>query len=198
MEVGAAVELGDTLLLRLMDGEETIEYLRVTLARVLVFDELDQFPDGMLTRVVGGRHLTAQTLAEAFTELEFVVGGQVWVVEIVVAVGIEEAVGEQGRSEFHRLAEKGLQAAGGPGIAAGLNGVGHAEGGVKAARIPRELSADGQKFVGEELVDSPSRPSAVAAKPGKRATMRCCMRRRSAGVRGMRLASRWTARRPLS
>jgi len=151
MEVGVAVELRDTLLLRSMDGEKAIEYLRVALAGILVLDELNEFPDGCFARVVGGGNLTAQTLAEALAELELVVGGQVGVVKVVVAVGIEKAVGEQGRGEFHGLAEKGLQAAGGPGIAAGLDGVGHAEGWVKAACPPRELRADGQEVVGEEL-----------------------------------------------
>jgi len=134
-----------------MDGEKGIEDLRVLLAGILIFNKLHQCPDGGFTCVVGDRRSTAQALTKTLAELELVFRGQAGMVEAVVAVGIEKAVCNDGRSELHRSAEKGLQSAAGPGIAAGLDDVGHAEGWVKTARPASKLSARGQEIICEEI-----------------------------------------------
>ena len=41
MKVGAAVQLRDTLLLRSVDRQQTIEYLRKMLAGILLLNELN-------------------------------------------------------------------------------------------------------------------------------------------------------------
>src|SRR5271165_1044454 len=102
-------------------------------------------------RIAGEKPPAAQALAEPLAEMKFLRSGQVRMVEIIVAIGVEEAVGQDRWSEFHWLAEQRLQAARGPRIAAGLESVGHAEGRVETARPPRKLRAHRQEAPGEEL-----------------------------------------------
>ena len=127
-EAIAEAELRDTLLLSSMDGQKAVEDLRVEQAWVLILDHLNHGPHRSFMRIARGIQLAAQTLAEAFTEMEFFRAGQARMVEIVVAVRVEEAVANDCRSQIHGLTEERLQAASGPGIAAGLDNVVHAEG----------------------------------------------------------------------
>jgi len=117
-----------------MDGEEGVVDLRIARAWILLFNELNHGPDIRFMRSGGGKALAAEALAEALAETELVGGGEAGMVEVVIGVGVKQAVGEDGGSEFHGLTEKSLQSAGGPGIAAGLDSVFHGESGVKAAR----------------------------------------------------------------
>ena len=73
-------------------------------------------------------------------------------IEVVIAVGVKKAVSQDGWSEFHGLAEQRLQTATGPGIAAGLDGVGVREACVKASCPACEFCAHGQKMIGDEPV----------------------------------------------
>src|SRR5580658_8815077 len=134
-----------------MNGEKRVEDLRIIGARVLVFDHLNHAPDGGFMGIAGLKSMAVEAPAKAFAEAEFIRCGQGGMVEVVVAVGVEKAVGEDGGSELHGLAEQRLQAAAGPRIAAGLDNFGVAESRIKAARPARKLGAHGQEFVGDEF-----------------------------------------------
>ena len=144
-------KLREASLLRLMDGEKTFKHLGIICAGILVFNELNHCPYSGFTRVVCGEVLAAQTPAEAFTEVELLGCGQARVVEIIVAVGIEEAVGEDGGGELDGEIEKRLEAARRPGIAAGLNCVGYREGGIEGARPAGKLSSGREEMAGKQI-----------------------------------------------
>lgn len=133
-----------------MDGEKGVEDLGKAVARVFGFDEGDQSPDGALAVVFGRGQFAAQTVAKAAAEVELFGSGLGGVVEGVVAIGIKEAVAEDAGGEAEGLAKEGLESAGGPGIAAGLDDAGLGEGGVEVAGPAGEAGADGEKLAGEQ------------------------------------------------
>src|ERR1700677_226537 len=134
-----------------MNGNKRVEDLRMSCARILIFDHLNHCPDGSFMRIVWCEIVAAKATTEALAEAEFIRSRQRGMVEVVIAVRVEEAVGQDGGGEFHWLAEQRLQAAAGPCVAAGLDDFGIAESRVKAARPARKLGAHGQKFVGDEF-----------------------------------------------
>ena len=101
-------ELRDAVLLGLMDREKAVEDARVVEARILGFDEIDESPDGSFAVIGGCERSAFETLTETIAEAEFGFGGDVFAVEIIVAVGIEEAVAEDGRCDSYALTEQGL------------------------------------------------------------------------------------------
>jgi len=166
-ELVSGGDLRDALLLRLVDGEEAVEDLRMSGAGILLLDQPDHGPERGFPAVAGRMRLAAEAFAEALAEEDFLFGGDVFAVEVVVAVGVEEAVAEDGRGDANRLAEERLQAAGGPGVAAGLDDVGHAEVWVELPRPSRQADADGQEFVGEEMDCVVRQVQRTGGKPGE-------------------------------
>jgi len=82
----------------------------------------------------GGKALAAEALAEALAETELVGGGEAGWSRWLFGVGVKQAVGEDGGSEFHGLAEKSLQSQAVQALRQALDGVFHGESGVKSAR----------------------------------------------------------------
>ena len=93
----------------------------------------------------------AEPVAETGAEVELLCCGCLLLVKVVVTVWIEKAVPEYRRRDLHAIAEKGLQSASSPRIAAGLGGIGHAQSGIEAPGPLRKLSSDGQKAVGKQV-----------------------------------------------
>lgn len=120
-------------------------------ARVFAFDEVDHGLEGEFARIVDREFFAVETLAEAGAEMELGCGAEIFAVEEVIAVRVEQAVAEDGRGEALRHTEKRLEAAGCPRIAAGLDDVGHAERGIEAARPTGELRAGGKEIAGQEI-----------------------------------------------
>ena len=147
----ALVQLRQTILLGAMDGQQAVEDLRVTEARILLLDQPNHGPDGHFAGVAGGKREAAQALAESPAEAQLLSAGQAGLVEAVVAVRVKQTVGEDRCSQFHGLAEQSLQTASGPGIAEGLDDVSHAQGWVEATRPAGKLRAYRQKAAGKKL-----------------------------------------------
>lgn len=150
-----------------VNGKKRIVDLRNAHAGILIFNELNHGPDSGFMRIAGGQALAAEALAEAFAEAEFVRGGQIRMVEMVVCVGIEEAIGEDGGRELHGPAEQGLESTGGPRIAAGLDGVFHGEGRIEAAGPASELCANGKEAVGEQIYSFAFKAKSGSCEAGK-------------------------------
>src|ERR1700683_429681 len=96
------------------------------LARILIFDQVDQGPQCGLAIVLCWEPLATQAIAKAIAKAELGCRGDVFTIQIVVAVWIEKAVAQDGWCDFYARAEQGLQSASSPGIAAGLDNIGHA------------------------------------------------------------------------
>ena len=101
--------------------------------------------------VLRWKALAAQALAEPRTEEVLGLSGCVAAIEIVVGVGVQEAVSDDGRRDVRGFAEQRLQPVDGPGVAAGLNNLGDGECGVEAARAASEFGARAQEAAGDEL-----------------------------------------------
>jgi hypothetical protein len=139
------------MLLGAVNGQQTVEDLGISQARVLLFNEFDHRPDGGFVPVAGGELVSAQAPAKAFAEEKLVCRRERGIVEVVVAVGVEHAVARERGSQRHGLAQQRLQAAGGPGIAAGLDRIGHGKFRIESARPAREFGADAQKCSRKKL-----------------------------------------------
>jgi hypothetical protein len=120
-------------------------------ARILAFDHPGQSPDGCFVRIADGRMLAAQALAESRTEEALGGRGRIATVEIVVGIGVKEAVANDRRRDARSLAEEGLQAIGGPGVPTGLNDLRHGEGSVEMARAASEFNTGRQEALGDEI-----------------------------------------------
>src|ERR1700733_5091488 len=147
----AAAQLRDTLLLRTVNGQQTLEDLGITCARVLVFDQADQGPQRGLPIVLGGKFLATQPIPKTLTEVKLRFSGDVLTIQVVVAIRIKEAVSQDGWCNSHALAEQRLQSARGPGIAACLDDIGHVQAWVELPRPPCQLGTHGQEIIGKEL-----------------------------------------------
>ena len=90
--MGAGSQLGDAFLLRLVDRQQAVKDLGITLARVLVLNQLNQGPQRGFPVVRGQRPIAPQTFPESFTEPELGLRRYIFAVQIIVAVRIEEAV----------------------------------------------------------------------------------------------------------
>ena len=121
-------ELGNALLLRQMDGKQRCEDLRVMCSMILAFDHPNQSPDGCFVCIANGKMLAAQAPAESRTEEALGGRGRVATVEIVVGIGVKEAIANDRRRDVRGLVEEGLEAVGGPGVTASLNDFRHGEG----------------------------------------------------------------------
>ena len=94
---------------------------------------------------------TAQAIAKAGAECELSLRRNLFGIEIVVAVGIQQAVANDRGRHLHAVAEQRLNSANRPGIAAGLGGIGKGETWIEAPRPLRKLGADGEESVGEQM-----------------------------------------------
>ncbi len=96
-----------------------------------------------------------QAPAEAAAEADLVLASDLRVIQVVVAVRVQHAVGEDRRRHLHRTAEENLQSAGGPGVAAGLQDVGHAHRGVKPPRLAGQCGPDSRESAAEQQFQVP-------------------------------------------
>ena len=149
--IAMASKLTNTFLLGLMDCQQAVKDLGILEARVLSFDQLDEYPKRSLTAVLSRGPLTPQPVAESLTEAALRLCGDIFAVEVVVAIRVKEAVTKDGWRDSYRIAEQGLQSAGSPGAPARLNSVGHAQARVKLPGQSSECPAGRQECFGEEL-----------------------------------------------
>src|ERR1039458_1055050 len=95
--------------------------------------------------------LAAQTPAESRTEEALGGRGRIATVEIVVGIGVKEAIADDRRRHVRGLVEEGLEAVGGPGVPAGLNDLRHGEGSVEMARVASEFCTGWQEALIDEI-----------------------------------------------
>ena len=144
-------ELDDAVLLGAVDGEQAIVDARVKIASVLTFDKSHELPQSRLMRVARGYDFASKAESKALAELSFGLCANAGLVQIVVRVGVQQAVAEYRGGELDLLTEKRLQTAGGPSIATGLDDIFLAEIGIEAPRPSGQAGACREEVVGEEL-----------------------------------------------
>lgn len=145
-----------------VDGLEAPEDRGEAAARELAFDLLDQPIDGVLPVVVesmGRDRLPGEAPAEVAAEPLLGRRGDPGVVEVVVGVGIEHAVGERGGRERHREPEEHLNAVDDPGVAQRLADLLQLHVGIEGAGLAHEFLAGGEEVVGEEEVPVAAGPA---------------------------------------
>src|SRR5580658_11102327 len=135
-EMVTAPQLRDTLLLRPVNRQQALKDLGITRTRILFFDQPDQGPQRGLPIVLSRKSLATQSIPKTLTEPELRFSGDVLTIQIVVAIGIQKAVSQDGWCNSHALAEQRLQSASSPCIAACLNNIGHAQAWVELPRPP--------------------------------------------------------------
>ena len=145
----------EAVFLRPMNCQQALQDLGPPGTGVVLLDHLDEPPDGALAFIGRGRSLPGQPPAEAGAETELVPGRNGCVVQVVVGVGIEHAVGEDGRRQAHPPAQQHLQAASGPGVAAGLQDVGGAHPRIETPGLARQAGPDGRKPAGQQHLQVP-------------------------------------------
>lgn len=120
-------------------------------ARILAFDHPGQSPDGCFVRTADGKMLAAQAPAESRTKEALGGRGCIATIEIVVGIGVKEAIANDRRRYARGLAEEGLQAVGGPGVPASLNDLRHGENSVEMAGAASEFDAGRQEALSDEI-----------------------------------------------
>lgn len=163
------VELNDAGGLGMVNGKERLVNGGIERAGKLIFDDPDELPDEGFAEVADEEHVAGETAAEAVGELLLFGPRGRGLVDVVVAVGVEEAVGEDAGAERDFCAEEGLESAGSPGIAAGLSDVVLGERGVEAPGPGGELGADGEELGGEALDGGLAQVEGFGSEAGKRA-----------------------------
>src|SRR2546430_3753602 len=98
----------------MMNREQTIIDSGITTPRPLAFDERNKPPDSALAGIRGSKLIAGQPAPESRAEPQFGIWRDGFSVQIIVAVWIEHAVGEDRGCQMRWLAEKGLQSARGP------------------------------------------------------------------------------------
>src|SRR5208283_235255 len=139
--------LAQAVFLSLMDGQQARVDLRPFGSRVLAFNHLEELPECDLLFPVRSNPFSRQTLPDANVELALLFGGYVCVVQEIVGIGVEHAVGEDCRGQTHLPAQQRLQTAGRPGVAGCLVDVLGTYGRIEAACFTGHLLADGRKTV---------------------------------------------------
>jgi hypothetical protein len=120
-------------------------------ARILAFDHPGQSPDGCFVRIADRNMLAAQALAESRTEEALGGRGRIAAVEIVVGIGVKEAIANDRRRHLRGLVEEGLEAVGGPGVPASLNDLRHGEASVEVARAASEFDPGREEALSDEI-----------------------------------------------
>ena len=170
VERAALAELEDALLLCGVNGEQRSVDVGVIRAGKLLLNEGDHVPGAGLVMAGGRERVALEAQAEAVIEAELVVAGDGALVEVVIGVGVKQAVSKDGGREGHGRAEQRLKTAGGPGVAAGLDDACVGEGGIEAMGPAGELCADGKEAVSEQIDGVRAEVErAWAAKPAKAA-----------------------------
>ena len=166
-EQSVTVELRKAVLLRVMDGKEAVVNKWKLRAGILRLDHRDKGPHAGLAKIEGGKNCATETLTKTMAEGKFVGRGDAGGVEVVVGVGIKQAVSEDGGRDGRGGAKQGLKAAGGPCIAAGLDGVFTGDGGIKGACAAGKLDAGREKKISEQAGGPGVEVEGVGGKAGE-------------------------------
>src|SRR6185312_10482574 len=97
------------------------------------------------------KHLTLQQASEPLAEPELFLGCYPLVIQVVIAIRIQQAVSNNRGCNPDLRAKQRLQSTGGPGISASLNNIGHTQRFIESPSPPRERCTHREKIVREQL-----------------------------------------------